>query len=192
MLVAAPESSCGAVVVAVGCLGWCETARCACTLTGSGRRTRRPRHMWFPCCIPVDARRLAETSIRSVGVFGCWGQLQGGGEVGADAGRFFGGGDDPLIEGGADAAALGLIVDLDEAHEIASGGQAARHGILVRQHAVEDEGHVVVFEELGDGQHAGGVPASGFRLRLRRCRTVIGAPTRRGTAPSTLFCEVAG
>ncbi len=76
-------------------------------------------------------------------------EFQRSGEVGADAGRLFGGGNDPLIEGGADAAALGLVVDLDETNEIASGRQARAHGILLRQHAVEDEGHVVVFEEFG-------------------------------------------
>ncbi len=70
--------------------------------------------------------------------------------------------DHPLIEGAADAAALGLVFDDDEADEVAAGGQAGGHGILAREHAVEDEGHVVVFEELGDGEHAAG--GCGFRL----------------------------
>jgi hypothetical protein len=42
------------------------------------------------------------------------------------------------------------------------------HGIRAREHAVEDEGHVVGFEELSDGQHAAGfgfrLAESGFRL----------------------------
>ncbi len=92
-------------------------------------------------------------------VRGLRGKFQRSGKVRADASGFFGGGNDPLIEGAADAATLGLVVDLDEANEITSGGQPRAHGVLVRQHAVEDEGHVFVFEELGYGQHA-----SGFRL----------------------------
>lgn len=39
-------------------------------------------------------------------VFGCGGQFEGTGEVGADPGGFLGGGDHPLIEGAADGAAL--------------------------------------------------------------------------------------
>ena len=46
---------------------------------------------------------------------------------------------------------LGLVFDHDEADKVAAGDQAGAHGILAREHAVEDEGHVVVFEELGDG-----------------------------------------
>ena len=86
--------------------------------------------------------------------------------MGADAGGFFGGGDHPLIEGGADAAALGLVFDDDEADEVAAGGEARAHEIVAREHAVEDEGHVVVFEELVDGEHAFcgfGLRAFGFR-----------------------------
>jgi len=59
-----------------------------------------------------------------------------------------------LIEGGADAAALGLIFDDNEAQEAAAGGEALAHWIDAGKHPVEDEGHVVVFGELEDGQHA--------------------------------------
>jgi hypothetical protein len=64
-----------------------------------------------------------------------------------------------LIEGGADATALFLVFDDDEAEEAAAGGEALAHGIDASEHAVEDEGHVVVFGELEDGEHAfdGGV-----------------------------------
>ena len=119
-------------------------------------------------------------------VFGGWGQFQRSGEVGADAGGFFCGGNHPLIEGAADAAALGLVFDDDEADEVATGGQAGGHGILAREHAVEDEGHVVVFEELGDGEHAAGgmrLRASGSRLPellLQRLSSQYGRGACRG------------
>jgi hypothetical protein len=56
-----------------------------------------------------------------------------------------------LIQGGADAAALGLVFDDNEAEEAASGGEAGAHGIDLGEHAVEGEGHVVVFGKLEDG-----------------------------------------
>jgi len=59
-----------------------------------------------------------------------------------------------LVEGGADAAALGLVLDNDEAQEAATQGKAVAHGIDASEHAVENEGHVVVFGELEDGEHA--------------------------------------
>jgi hypothetical protein len=75
-------------------------------------------------------------------------------EFGGQASRFFGRGEHPLIEGGADAAALGLVFDYDEANEAASGGEAVAHGIDAGQHAIEGEGHVIVFGELEDREHA--------------------------------------
>ena len=115
------------------------------------------------CATPSVVSALADKSVRPTrssldwcDVFGGRGQLQRSGEVGADAGGFFGGGDHPLIEGVADGAALGLVFDDDEANEVAARDQAGAHGILAREHAVEDEGHVVIFEELGYGEHAAG------------------------------------
>jgi hypothetical protein len=52
--------------------------------------------------------------------FGGRGQFQGRREVRADASGFFGGRDHPLIEGVADAAALGLILNHDKADEISA------------------------------------------------------------------------
>lgn len=60
----------------------------------------------------------------------------------------------PLVEGVADVAALGLVFDDYEAEEAPSGSQARAHGIGAGEHAVEGEGHVVVFGELQDGEHA--------------------------------------
>src|SRR5271169_365123 len=94
--------------------------------------------------------------IRRWNVFGCGSQFQGTGEVGADAGHFLGGGDHPLIEGAADGATLGLVFNDHETDEVAARDEAGAHGILARQHAVENEGHVVVFEELSYGEHAAG------------------------------------
>src|SRR5208337_1421791 len=74
-------------------------------------------------------------------------------EAGGDAARFFGGREHPLIEGAADAAALVLVGDDDEAEEAASRGKARAHGIDAGKHAVEREGHVIVFGELKDGEH---------------------------------------
>jgi hypothetical protein len=59
----------------------------------------------------------------------------------------------PLIQGVADAAALVSVFDYYEAQEAASGGEAGAHRIDAGEHAVESEGHVVVFGELKDGQH---------------------------------------
>jgi hypothetical protein len=56
-----------------------------------------------------------------------------------------------LVQGGADAAALGLVLDDYEAEEAASRGEAGAHGIGTREHAIQGEGHVVVFGELEDG-----------------------------------------
>ena len=75
-------------------------------------------------------------------------------EVSGDTASFFGGGEHPLIEGAANAAALVLIRDDHEAEEAAPGGQACAHGIDAGEHAVEGEGHVLVFGELDDGEHA--------------------------------------
>jgi hypothetical protein len=59
-----------------------------------------------------------------------------------------------LVQGGADGAALGFIFYYYEAEEAAAGGQAIAHGVGAGEHAVEGEGHVVVFGELENGQHA--------------------------------------
>jgi len=82
------------------------------------------------------------------------GQFQRRREVGGQAARLFGGGEHPLVEGIADAAALVLVFDDYEAQEAESGGEASAHGIDTGEHAVESEGHVVVFGELEDGEHA--------------------------------------
>lgn len=71
-----------------------------------------------------------------------------------DSRGFFGGGEHPLIEGATDAAALILVFDNDEAEETFAGGKAGAHGIDAGEHAVEGEGHVVVFGELEDGEEA--------------------------------------
>jgi hypothetical protein len=71
--------------------------------------------------------------------------------VGTDAGGFFGGIGHPVVEGDADAAALVWIVDYYEANEVAPGEEAGAQGIFAAKHVVQDEGHVVVFEELGYG-----------------------------------------
>jgi hypothetical protein len=78
-------------------------------------------------------------------------------EVSTQASGFLGGSCHPLIEGGADAAALGLIFDDDEAEEAFPGGQTFAHGINAGEHAVEGEGHIIVFGELEDGEHAAGL-----------------------------------
>ena len=59
-----------------------------------------------------------------------------------------------MIEGAADAAALVLVFDDDEAQETFTGGKAGAHGVDESEHAVEGEGHVVVFGESEDGEHA--------------------------------------
>jgi hypothetical protein len=58
-----------------------------------------------------------------------------------------------LIQGGTDAAALVLVFDYYEAEEATAGGKAGAHGIDLGEHAVQGEGHVVVFGELEDGEH---------------------------------------
>jgi hypothetical protein len=59
----------------------------------------------------------------------------------------------PLVKGVADAAALVSVFDDYEAQEAASGSEAGAHRIDAGEHAVESEGHVVVFGELKDGEH---------------------------------------
>src|SRR5260370_18122941 len=103
------------------------------------------------------------------------GQFQGRGEVRRDTGRFLGGVEYPLVQGGTDAEALGPVFDDDEAEEAASGGEAGAHGVYASEHAIETEGHVLVLGECGDGRHAlggsaiggGGVPPAAAAL-LRR------------------------
>ena len=62
--------------------------------------------------------RLGVVGCRNV--FGRGSQFKGTREVGTDAGGLFSGGDHPLIERGADAAPLGLVVDDDKAHKVAA------------------------------------------------------------------------
>jgi hypothetical protein len=59
-----------------------------------------------------------------------------------------------LIQGAANAAALVLVFDDDETQETFSRSKASAHGIDEGEHAIEREGHVVVFRELEDGKHA--------------------------------------
>src|ERR1700722_4093755 len=70
------------------------------------------------------------------------------------AGGFFGRVHNPLVEGGADAAALGLVIDNHEAKPALARDEAVSHGVDAGEHAVESEGHVIVFGELDDGEHA--------------------------------------
>ncbi|MGB8761183.1 MAG: hypothetical protein WCD01_09845 [Candidatus Sulfotelmatobacter sp.] len=80
----------------------------------------------------------------------------------------------PLVEGVADVAALALVFDDYETEEAASGSETGAHRIDLGEHAVEGEGHVVVFGELKDREHAfggggigvGAVP-SGLSSHLR-------------------------
>jgi hypothetical protein len=67
----------------------------------------------------------------------------------------------PLIQRGADAAALVDVFDDYETEKAASGGEASAQGIYPGEHAVESEGHVVVFGEMEDGEHAAGGYLSG-------------------------------
>ena len=80
--------------------------------------------------------------------------FQGRGKIRGKAAGFFGGVEHPLIERGADAAALGLVFDDDEAQEAASGGQTGAERIDAGEHPIEGEGHVVVLGKLQDGKHA--------------------------------------
>jgi len=77
--------------------------------------------------------------------------------VGSDAGGVITGGNQPLVEGATNAAALGFVLNHDEADEDSTGSQPGAHGVLAGKHAIEDEGHVVVFAELEDSQHAASV-----------------------------------
>jgi hypothetical protein len=61
-----------------------------------------------------------------------------------------------LIQGAANASALILIFDYDEAEEAFAGSKAGAHGIDASEHAIKGEGHVVVFGELEDGEHTPG------------------------------------
>src|SRR5215471_5642650 len=88
----------------------------------------------------------------------------------ADAGGLFSRRDQPLIEGIADTEALGFLFNDDITEKAASGKQARLHGVLAREHAVENEGHVVVFPELQNGKH-------GFAAN-RRC--LSGKSRQRG------------
>ena len=83
----------------------------------------------------------------------------------ANSGGFFAGGDHPLIQRTGDAAPLGCVFDHHEAHETAPGRQPRPHGILQREHAVEHEGHILIFAELDHGEHA---------LALHRCDHFLG------------------
>src|SRR5689334_5568533 len=109
--------------------------------------------------------------------------------MGADAGGFFGGGDHPLVESAADAAALDRVFDDYIANKVAAGEQAGAHGILVREHAVEDESHVVVFKELGDCEHAARCRSSGI---VREIKPSGAHPKRiRGPVPYNGFRALA-
>jgi len=89
----------------------------------------------------------------------------------------------PLIQGIANVAALDLVFYDHKAQETASGSQARAHGIGAGEHAVEGEGHVVVFGELEDGQHAFGFAgSSGGATELRS----VGQPR---TAVPTCLCR---
>jgi hypothetical protein len=88
------------------------------------------------------------------------GQFQRRTEIGGQAAGLFGGGLHPLIQSGADAAALVLVFDYYEAQEAASRRQTRAHGVDAGEHAVEGEGHVVVFGELEDSEHAAGAVGS--------------------------------
>ena len=81
-------------------------------------------------------------------------QFHRGRESSRNANGFFGGGEHPLIKGTANAAALVLVFDDDEAEKAIPGGKACAHGIDAGEHAVESEGHVVIFGELEHGEHA--------------------------------------
>src|SRR5262249_23637957 len=94
-------------------------------------------------------------------------ELERSGKMRADSGCLLGGRDDPLVQCAADAMALRRIFDYDKTNEIVAGCETRLQGILVREHAVKDVSHVVVFVELADCQHASGpgfrLSASGFR-----------------------------
>ena len=64
---------------------------------------------------------------------------------------------EPLRQGVVDLPTVKSVFDDDEANETAAGVQVGTQGILFRQHAVEDEGHVIVLEKMSDRQHAAGV-----------------------------------
>src|SRR5215469_5501422 len=90
----------------------------------------------------------------SYDVFGRGSQLERSGKMPADAGVFLRGRMHPLVESGEHAAPLRIVFDDHEAEEVASRFQTRAHGIVAREHPVEDESHVVGFEKLGDGQGA--------------------------------------
>lgn len=63
---------------------------------------------------------------------------------------------EPLRQRVVDLPAVKSIFDDHEADETAAGVQVAAQGIILRQHAVEDEGYVVILEKMGDSEHAAG------------------------------------
>jgi hypothetical protein len=72
-------------------------------------------------------------------------------EVGWEAVGLLGRVQQPLVQSRADAATLVSVFDYYEAEAAASGRQTRAHGVDAGEHAVESEGHVVVFGELEDG-----------------------------------------
>ena len=84
----------------------------------------------LPCACPLSAWRFGR-------------QFERGRDVRASAGGFFGRGENPSVESMRDAAALEWILDHHKSDEITSGDMTCAHGILVRQHAIEDQGHVI-------------------------------------------------
>ena len=123
MLVAAPEFSCGTVGEDTG-------TEKPSSVRGPARFASRDPSTWLRAGCRGGRRHIrtgcsGEKGLLTVvglrNVFGRWGQFQGSGEMGANAGRLFGGGDDPLIEGVADTATLGLVVDHDVAGEVTAG-----------------------------------------------------------------------
>jgi len=88
--------------------------------------------------------------------------------VGSDAGNLFVGPGNPLVESIADRAALDLVLNDSKTDEVPAREQPGAHGILARKHAVKGERHVVIFQELGDGEEVGDayfrLPAFAFRI----------------------------
>src|ERR1019366_7945090 len=117
MLVAAPEFKCGAVGEDAGAEKPSSVPEPLASLRGT---LRLGSGQACEAAVATRASVMPATSCRaSLGPT----EFQRGGEMGAYAGGFFGGGDHPLIKGAADAAALGGVFDDDEAHEVATGGQ---------------------------------------------------------------------
>ena len=90
---------------------------------------------------------------------------------------------DPLVERVADAAAMNFVFDDHETDEIAARVQVGLHRIPAGKHAIEDEGHVVSLEKLGDSEHAArGYAAPG--------RALLGW-TAKGGCPHTIWAREA-